>query len=120
MVVRINDKRMFMWRAVDSEGGVLNVLVQQRRNKAAALKLLRKLLKNQGFVPEAVVTDGLASYQAAMRYLGWCEVRFQVPDPTRRLAVNLTMPLRLTIPSSRFSHLPDWARIACDHIVGRE
>ncbi len=45
MVVRIDGKRMFMWRAVDSEGEVLDVLVQKRRNKAAALKLLRKLLK---------------------------------------------------------------------------
>src|SRR5690606_22993573 len=70
MIVRINGKRMFMWRAVDSEGEVLDVLVQKRRNKAAALKLLRKLLKNQGFVPNAIVTDGLASYKAAMRELG--------------------------------------------------
>jgi len=45
MVVRIDGKRMFMWRSVDSEGEVLDVLVQKRRNKAAALKLLRKLLK---------------------------------------------------------------------------
>ena len=45
MVVRIDGKRMFMWRAVDSEGEVLDVLVQKRRNKAAVLKLLRKLLK---------------------------------------------------------------------------
>jgi putative transposase len=70
MVVRINGVRMFMWQAVDKEGEVLDVLVQKRRNKAAALKLLRKLLKNQGFVPEAIVTDGLASYKAALRDLG--------------------------------------------------
>lgn len=70
MVVRIRGKRMFMWRAVDKEGEVLDVLVQKRRNKAAALKLLRKLLKNQGFVPEEIVTDGLPSYGAAMRELG--------------------------------------------------
>jgi putative transposase len=70
MVVRINGVRMFMWRAVDKEGEVLDVLVQKRRNKAAALKLLRKLLKNQSFVPDAIVTDGLASYQAAMKVLG--------------------------------------------------
>lgn len=43
MVVRINGERMFMWRAVDKEGEVLDMLVQKRRNKAAALKLLRKL-----------------------------------------------------------------------------
>jgi len=70
MVVRIGGKRMFMWRAVDKEGEVLDVLVQKRRNKAAALKLLRKLLKKQGFAPDAIVTDGLASYPAALRELG--------------------------------------------------
>ncbi|MFM8535523.1 MAG: IS6 family transposase [Acidimicrobiia bacterium] len=70
MVVRIGGKRMFMWRAVDKEGEVLDVLVQKRKNKAAALKLLRKLLKSQGCMPDAIVTDGLASYKAAMKILG--------------------------------------------------
>lgn len=70
IVVRIGGKRMFMWRAVDKEGEVLDVLVQKRRNKAAALKLLRKLLKNQGFTPDQIVTDGLLSYPAALRDLG--------------------------------------------------
>lgn len=74
MVVQIGGKRMFMWRVVDKEGEVLDVLVQKRRNKAAALKLLRKLLKNQGFSPDAIVTDGLASYRAAMKILG-CQDR---------------------------------------------
>ena len=46
MVVRMDGERMFLWRAVDDEGEVLDVLVQKRRNMAAAFKLLRKLLKN--------------------------------------------------------------------------
>ena len=70
MVVRINGKRMWMWRAVDKEGEVLDVLVQKRRNRKAALKLLKKLFKNQGFMPDKIVTDGLASYGAALRDLG--------------------------------------------------
>ena len=70
MIVRISGKRMYMWRAVDREGEVLDVLVQTRRNKAAALKLLRKLLKNQGFVPDEIMTDGLASYRPALWELG--------------------------------------------------
>ena len=70
MVVKIGGKRMYLWRAVDDEGEVLDVLVQKRRNKVAALKLLRRLLKNQGIHPEVIVTDGLASYPAAMRILG--------------------------------------------------
>jgi transposase-like protein len=69
MVVRICGKRMFMWRAVDREGEALDMLVQKRRNRAAALKLLKKLLKNQGFVPDQIVTDGLASYPAALKVL---------------------------------------------------
>ena len=70
MVVRIGGKRMNLWRAVDDEGEVLDMLVQKRRNRAAAFKLLRKLLKNQGVHPEAIVTDGLASYPAAASELG--------------------------------------------------
>ena len=61
-MVSIGGQRMYMWRAVDSEGEVLDVLVQRRRDKAAALKLLRKLLKKQGFAPAVIVTDKLRSY----------------------------------------------------------
>ena len=57
-------------RDVDKEGEVLDALVQKRRNKEAAMKLLRKLLKNQGYIPDEIVTDGLASYRAALRGLG--------------------------------------------------
>ena len=67
--VTINDKRMYLWRAVDDEGEVLEVLVQSRRNKKAALKLIRKLLTKQGFQPSVIVTDKLPSYGAALREL---------------------------------------------------
>jgi putative transposase len=56
---------VYLWRAVDAEGEVLDVLVQSRRNKRAALKLMRKLLKKYGFVPDKLVTDELRSYAAA-------------------------------------------------------
>jgi transposase-like protein len=62
---------MYMWRAVDSEGEVLEILVQPQRDKAAALRLLRKLLRRQGFVPTVIVTDKLRSYGAALREIGW-------------------------------------------------
>ena len=68
--VSINGKNVYLWRAVDCEGEVLDVLVQSRRNKRAALKLMRKLLKSQGFSPDAVVTDKLPSYGAALSDLG--------------------------------------------------
>jgi putative transposase len=68
--VRIGGKRTYLWRAVDDEGEVLEVLAQSRRNKRAALKIIRKLLKNQGYIPDAIVTDKLGSYAAALRELG--------------------------------------------------
>ena len=67
--VSIRGNGMYLWRAVDSEGEVLDILVQARRNKKAARKLMRKLLKKQGFAPSAVVTDKLRSYCAAFRDL---------------------------------------------------
>jgi putative transposase len=70
MVVRIAGETVYLWRAVDHEGEVLDVLVQRRRDKAAALKLMRKLLKKQGFAPAVVVTDQLRSYSAAFREIG--------------------------------------------------
>src|SRR5919108_6535328 len=54
MVVGIAGKTVYLWRAVDHEGEVLDVLVQRRRNKRAALKLMRQLLKKQGFAPAVV------------------------------------------------------------------
>ena len=65
-MVKIAGRRMYLWRAVDDEGEVLDVLVQKRRNKAAALKLLRRLLKNQSVHYETITTDGLASYGAVV------------------------------------------------------
>jgi putative transposase len=70
MVVRIAGKRMFLWRTVDDEGEVLDVLVQKRRDRTTAAKLLKKLLKRHFVHPETITTDGLASYSAAARDLG--------------------------------------------------
>src|SRR5215211_8116546 len=62
MVVTIGGKRLWLWRAVDSEGEVLDLLVQPKRDQAAAVRLMRKLLKKQGFAPDVLVTDKLRSY----------------------------------------------------------
>jgi transposase-like protein len=62
-------KRTYLWRAVDDEGEVLDMLVQRRRDGRAALRLMRKLLKKQGFVPKLLVTDKLRSYASAFRRL---------------------------------------------------
>ena len=63
--LKIDGRMVYLWRAVDAEGEVLDVLVQAKRNKRAALKLMRKLLKKYGFVPDKLVTDDLRSYGAA-------------------------------------------------------
>ena len=70
MVVRIGGHRMYLWRAVDDEGEVLDGLVQRGRDKSAARKLMRKLLKKQGFVPVTITTDKLRSCGAAFNELG--------------------------------------------------
>src|SRR4051812_12712141 len=67
--VRIGGKQMYLWRAVDAEGEVLDVLVQSKRDKRAAQKLMRKLLKKQGMAPDAWVTDKYPAYAAALREL---------------------------------------------------
>jgi putative transposase len=68
-VITIAGKKRWLWRAVDQDGFVLDVLVQSRRDKRAAKRLLRKLLKKQRRPPRVMVTDKLASYPAAKREL---------------------------------------------------
>ena len=67
---KIAGKIVYLWRAVDDEGTVLDVVVQHRRNTKAATRLLRKLLRNQGIKPQRIVTDRLRSYGAALKLLG--------------------------------------------------
>src|SRR5881628_2966263 len=67
--IRIAGKKHWLWRAVDQDGAVLDVLVQSRRNKRAAKRLLRKLLKRQGRPPRVLVTDKLARYPPVKREL---------------------------------------------------
>ncbi len=68
--LKIDGRLVYLWRAADAEGEVLDVLIQTRRNKKAALRLMRKLLKKYGFVPDKLVTDDLKSYAAAAHDLG--------------------------------------------------
>lgn len=67
VVVTIKGKKYYLWRAVDQAGNVLDILMQSRRNKAAAKKFFRKLLKRQGFAPRVIITDKLKSYGAAKK-----------------------------------------------------
>ena len=62
-------ERMYLWHAIDDEGEVLDMLVQRRRDSRAALRLMRKPLRKQGFAPKLLVTDKLRSYACAFRAL---------------------------------------------------
>ena len=63
--LKINGRLYYLWRAVDQDGDVLDILVQSHRNKRAAKKFFRKLLKGLQYVPRVLITDKLKSYSAA-------------------------------------------------------
>src|ERR671916_658088 len=67
MFLTIKGERHYLWRAVDQEGNVLDILVQRRRDKRSAKKFFRKLLKGLSYVPRVIITDKLKSYAAAKR-----------------------------------------------------
>ena len=65
MFLKINGRIHYLWRAVDQDGEVLDILVQSKRDKKAAKKFFRKLLKGLQYVPRVIITDKLRSYNAA-------------------------------------------------------
>ena len=90
--VKINGERHYLWRAVDHEGEVLEAVVTKRRNKKAALKFLRKLMRRYG-QPETIVTDRLPAYRAALRDLGATDLQ-SVGRWLNNRAENSHLPLR--------------------------
>ena len=90
--VKINGEMHYLWRAVDHEGEVLEVLATKERDKAAALKLIKRLMKRYGR-PETVVTDGLRSYGAAMKEIGNAD-RQEVGRWLNNRAENSHQPFR--------------------------
>lgn len=90
--VRINGEMHYLWRAVDHEGEILESYVTKTRDKAAALAFMKKTLKRHGKV-EAIVTDGLRSYRAAMTELG-CEQRQETGRWLNNRVENSHLPLR--------------------------
>ena len=68
--LKIDGRMMYLWRAVDGEGEVLDVLLRSKRDKRATVKLMRKLPKKYAMVPDRLVTDDLRSYRAAVQDLG--------------------------------------------------
>ena len=90
--VKINGKLCYLWRAVDHEGEVLEAVVTARRDKAAALKLLKRIMKKYGR-PKIVVTDGLRAYSAAMDEIG-AAGRHEVGRRLNNRAENSHQPFR--------------------------
>src|SRR5262249_41060197 len=94
MVVTIGGERHYLWRAVDQDGEILDILVQKRRNTRAAKRFFRKLLKGLRYSPRLLVTDKLGSYGEARRELlpgvahrqdKWANNRAEVShQPTRQ------------------------------------
>src|SRR6516165_9114074 len=93
MAVQIGGRQFWLWRAVDDEGEVLDLLVQRRRDAKAAAKLMRKLLKKQGFAPKTLVTDRLRSYGAAKAQLG-LSARHEQGLRKNNRAENSHLPVR--------------------------
>ena len=67
LFIRIQGRQQYLWRAVDEDGDEIDILVQPRRNRRAAIRFFRKLLKTQGGGPRRLITDKLPSYGAACR-----------------------------------------------------
>jgi len=90
--VKINGKLCYLWRAVDHEGEVLETVVTVKRDKAAALKFLKRIMKKYGR-PRSIVTDGLCSYPAAMKEIGNAD-RHEVGRRLNNRAENSHQPFR--------------------------
>jgi putative transposase len=92
MFVKINGETHYLWRAVDHEGEVLESFVTKRRDRKAALKFLKKAMRRHGS-PEAIVTDRLRSYGAALREIGADRLQERGRHLNNR-AENSHLPLR--------------------------
>ena len=99
LFVTLNGRHQYLWRAVDEDGDLLDILVQSRRNRRAAVRFFRKLLKRQGCLPRRLITDKLRSYPAAQRL-----VMPSVP--------HCTDAMRTTAPKCRINR-PDSASGRC-------
>ena len=91
--VKVNGKLCYLWRAVDHEGEVLEAVVTAKRDKAAALKLLKRIMKKYG-APRSIVTDRLPAYPAAVKEIGVLAERRQVGGRLNNRAENSHEPFR--------------------------
>ena len=94
MVCWVGGRRMYLWRAVDDEGEVLDLVMQRRRDTDAALKLLKRLLRNQPIDPVEITTDGLGSYTAALKELELIDLHRPGRLRENNRAENSHLPIR--------------------------
>jgi len=92
MFMKVNGKLCYLWRAVDHEGEVLEAVVTAKRDKAAALKFLKRVMKKHGR-PQSIVTDRLRAYSAAMKEIGAAD-RHEVGGGLNNRAENSHQPFR--------------------------
>lgn len=92
MYVKVNGEMVYLWRAIDQEGEILESFVTKTRDKSAALRFMKKALKRHGS-PETITTDGLPSYRAAMIELG-CEDKQEMGRWANNRVENSHLPFR--------------------------
>jgi transposase-like protein len=118
--LKINGRLHYLWRAVDQDGDVLDIMVQSRRDKKkAAKKFFRKLLKGLRYVPRVIVTDKLRSYSVArtevMPSVEHVQQKYQSRITGRRIHINrLDCARRLCADSSRLPHTSEWDDICTE------
>ena len=91
--VKVNGKLCYLWRAVDHEGEVLEAVATAKRDKAGAMKLLKRNMKKYG-APRSIVTDGLRAYSAALNDIGVAAERHEVGGRLNNRAENSHQPFR--------------------------
>ena len=107
VVITIKKQQYYLWRAVDAEGNVLDVLLQRQRDTKAAERFFRKLLKKQGFVPRVIVTDKLKSYAAAKKQV-MKRVEHRAHKGLNNLCENSHQPTRTLLATNAKIQIP-WA-----------
>jgi putative transposase len=94
MVCKVRGMRMYLWRAVDDEGEVLDLLMHRRRDTLTAMRFLTELIKNQPVWPESITTDAFRSYGAASSILGLEDVHRAKGRRINNRAENSHLPIR--------------------------
>ena len=113
LFVKVNGKLCYLWRAVDHEGEVLEAVVTSKRNKAAALKLLKRIRKRYGR-PQSIVTDRLRAYSAAMKEIGAAD-RDEVGGPLSNRVENSHQPFRRERAMHRFRNIKTLQKFSSVH-----